>query len=115
MPLYSRLILANLLPVVVLGQGVVKFPPPEAKIDAEQDIPVFRSDTRRVVLYTSVLDRSGKMDCAAPDLVQNSRKWLRAADPLFRRDDISVSMGLIIDNSGSMRDKRARSMPLRSH
>ena len=31
-----------------------------------------------------------------------------AADQDFKREDVPVSMGLIIDNSGSMRDKRAK-------
>jgi len=69
--------------------------------------PVFRSETRLVVLHASVLDRAGKL---LTDLPQKSFKvyenGVEQEIKLFKREDIPVSLGLVIDNSGSMRPKR---------
>ncbi len=75
----------------------------------DDGLTVFRSDTRVVVCHTTVLDKSGHLVTDLPkeaftvyenNVVQPIRS--------FRREDIPVSLGLIIDNSGSMRDKRAK-------
>ncbi|GAC1627217.1 MAG: hypothetical protein NVS9B13_24100 [Candidatus Acidiferrum sp.] len=62
-----------------------------------------------VVLHTSVLDKNGKF---VDDLKQESfRVFEDKAEQklsIFRNEDIPVSMGLVIDNSGSMKEKRAR-------
>ena len=69
----------------------------------------FRSDTRLVVLHTTVSDKSGHL---ITDLPQTAFTVYEngVTQPIksFKREDVPVSMGLIIDNSGSMRDKRAR-------
>ena len=74
-----------------------------------QEDAVFRSDTRLVVLHATVLDKGGKL---LTDLKQNAFTVLEnnVAQKVttFKREDVPVSMGLVIDNSGSMRDKRAR-------
>jgi VWFA-related protein len=70
---------------------------------------VFRSDTRLVVLHTTVVDRNGKFVTNLPrsafkvfeDGVEQQLK-------IFRREDVPVAMGIVIDNSGSMRDKRRK-------
>jgi Ca-activated chloride channel family protein len=71
------------------------------------DEPTFRADTRLVVLPVSVSDKTGKL---VTNLTQQSFKVYEngAEQPIkvFRREDVPVSMGLIIDNSGSMREKR---------
>jgi VWFA-related protein len=82
-------------------------PPPQ---DApEGEVPVFRSDTRLVVLHVSVLDRNGHL---VTDLPQSAFKvfenGVEQPVKIFRREDVPVSMGVLIDNSGSMRDKRSR-------
>src|SRR5436309_2416803 len=70
---------------------------------------VFRSDIRLVVLNTTVSDKSGHL---ITDLPQNAFTVYEngVTQPIksFKREDVPVSMGLIIDNSGSMRDKRAK-------
>jgi VWFA-related protein len=70
---------------------------------------IFRSDTRLVVCHTTVVDKNGHL---VTDLPQNAFTVYEngVTQPIksFRREDVPVSMGLIIDNSGSMRDKRAR-------
>jgi len=62
-----------------------------------------------VVLHTSVLDDRGKF---VEGLTQeNFRVYEDKVEQklaIFKREDIPVSMGLVIDNSGSMRDKRPR-------
>lgn len=68
---------------------------------------VFRTDTRLVALYASVMDRHGNLltDLTREDftVLENSEEQeIRG----FGREDVPLSMGLIIDNSGSMRDKR---------
>ena len=70
---------------------------------------VFTTDTRLVVVHASVLDSKGKLVTTLPEsafkvLENNVEQTIK----IFRREDIPVSMGIIIDNSGSMRDKRAK-------
>jgi len=71
--------------------------------------PVFRSDTRLVILPISVSDKSGKL---ITDLPQKAFKvfenGLEQPIKLFKREDAPVSLGIIIDNSGSMREKRQK-------
>ena len=75
----------------------------------ENSAPVFRSDTRLVVLHTTVVDRHGRLVTNLPQtaftVYENG-----ATQPIrsFKREDVPVSMGLVVDNSGSMRDKRAK-------
>ena len=70
---------------------------------------VFRTDTRLVVLHASVVDKHGKL---VTNLPENAFKvfenGVQQQIKLFRREDVPVSMGLLIDDSGSMRDKRAK-------
>lgn len=70
---------------------------------------VFRADTRVVDLHATVVDKNGHLLTNLPEraftvyengMQQQIRK--------FQREDVPVSMGLIVDNSGSMRDKRAK-------
>jgi VWFA-related protein len=69
----------------------------------------FRSDTRLVVLHASVNDKKGKL---LTNLNRNAFKVFENGQPqavkIFRREDVPVSLGIIIDDSGSMMNKRAR-------
>jgi VWFA-related protein len=81
-------------------------PPQEA---SQEEIPVFTSDTRLVVVHASVLDKSGKLVTTLGETAfRVQENGVDQAIKLFRREDVPVSMGLVIDNSGSMRDKRAK-------
>ena len=75
----------------------------------QDEIPVFTADSRLVVVHASVLDQKGKL---VTNLQEPAFKVLEngVEQPIkiFRREDIPVSLGIIIDNSGSMRDKRSR-------
>lgn len=69
----------------------------------------FHSDTRLVVLHASVTDKKGKL---VMNLNQQAFKVFENGQPqqvkIFRREDVPVSLGIIIDDSGSMSTKRSR-------
>ncbi|HEY3884096.1 MAG TPA: VWA domain-containing protein [Vicinamibacterales bacterium] len=71
--------------------------------------PTFRAETRLVVLQATVRDAHGAL---VSDLDQSAftvyENGTRQPITLFRRDDVPVSIGLLIDNSGSMRTARPR-------
>lgn len=76
---------------------------------AQQQTTAFRTETDLVVLHVTVRSRSGELvkDLSARDFtIYEEGKAQPIA--LFRRDDIPVSLGLLIDNSGSMRAVRAK-------
>jgi Ca-activated chloride channel homolog len=81
----------------------------EAQPQAEESGAVFTADTRVVVLPVTVMDKTGHLVTNLPKdaftVYENN-----AVQEIhnFKREDVPVSMGLIIDNSGSMRDKRAK-------
>jgi len=72
-------------------------------------VPVFRTETRLVVLQATVTNRHGEL---VTNLEQPAFTVFENGKPqpitLFRRDDVPVSIGLVIDNSGSMRNLRPR-------
>jgi len=69
----------------------------------------FRTDTRLVVLNVSVFDQNGKI---AKDLAKSvfkvSENGEKQTLSVFRQEDVPISLGLIIDTSASMTDKRER-------
>ena len=75
----------------------------------QDETPLFRSDTRLVVLHATVVDRHGKL---ITDLPRNAfhvfEDGVEQPLKIFKREDVPVSMGIVIDNSGSMRDKRRK-------
>jgi Ca-activated chloride channel family protein len=84
-------------------------PPPPNEPAKQQPGASIKVDVNLVVLHTSVLDDRGKF---VEGLTQdNFRVYEDKSEQklsVFKREDIPVSMGLVIDNSGSMRDKRPR-------
>ena len=79
------------------------------KPSTEDPGAVFHSDTRLVVCNTAVVDKEGHLVTNLPrqafTVYENGVKQTVAG---FKREDVPVSIGLIIDNSGSMREKRAQ-------
>lgn len=71
------------------------------------DDGAFRSATRLVVLQATVTDTGGH---AITDLTRDAFSVYENGKPqrieVFRREDVPVSVGLVIDNSGSMRTLR---------
>src|SRR5678815_3092313 len=73
------------------------------------DQAIFRTDTRLVVLHATVVDKGGHLITTLPqNAFQVYENGVQQQVKLFKREDVPVSMGLIIDNSGSMRDKRTK-------
>jgi VWFA-related protein len=105
-PFLTTCALAALLGgAIASGQqgGPAKTPPPESTGT------VIRSDVRLVVLPTTVTDKNGHLVVDLPQSVfavyeNGVQQQIRK----FQREDVPVSMGLIVDNSGSMRLKRAQ-------
>jgi VWFA-related protein len=62
-----------------------------------------------VVLPTTVVDKNGHLVTTLPrEAFTVLENGVQQEIKQFKREDVPVSMGLIIDNSGSMRDKRAK-------
>src|SRR5271166_3504695 len=70
---------------------------------------VFKKQVQEVVLHATVVDDSGRpftsLDRSAFTVFQNGRPETISS---FRREDVPVAIGIVIDNSGSMRDKRGK-------
>lgn len=64
-------------------------------------------ETDLVVLHSTVINRDGR---PVTDLLQEHFRVYEDGDEqqlkIFKQEDIPVSIGLLVDNSGSMRDKR---------
>jgi len=93
------------LPAVLLIAAIAV----PAQAPPDQDAATIKVDVSLVVLHTTVLDDRGKFVDGLKE--ENFRVYEDKAEQklsVFKREDVPVSMGLVIDNSGSMRDKRAR-------
>jgi VWFA-related protein len=79
-----------------------------AKIEREKGRYTLRTDAYEVRLNATVLDQSGK---AVQSLDKDAFKVYEDGVPQtiisFRHEDLPVSLGILIDSSGSMYDKRA--------
>jgi VWFA-related protein len=80
--------------------------------DANQDVYggiTFEAGTQRVVLHTTVVDKN---DRVITDLTREDFKVFEDDQPQeilqFIQEDVPVSLGILVDNSGSMRDKRQK-------
>jgi Ca-activated chloride channel family protein len=116
--LFTILALAlSLAPVLRAQQPSEPAPPPGAP-GASQAAPppgqkgqgggfAIQSNVNLVVLHASVINERGVF---VPGLKQEDFRVLEdkveQKMSVFRQEDVPVSMGLVIDNSGSMRDKR---------
>jgi len=90
-----------LLPVLLLAQDA-----PKQKGDDDFKIAV---DVELVQLPVSVLDKDGRMvDNLKKEHFQVFENNTLQNISLFKHEDIPLSLGLVIDNSGSMRNKRER-------
>ncbi len=74
-----------------------------------QERPLFHADTRLVVFRATVTNRRGELvtnlERDAFTVYENGKRQPIA---FFSRDDVPVSLGLVIDNSGSMRTLRPK-------
>jgi Ca-activated chloride channel family protein len=81
---------------------------PGTSLEHEKSGFTFRRDVDEVVLNATVLDDNGRI---VNDLKQDDfhifEDGVQQTIAAFQHQDIPVSIGMLIDNSGSMRDKRA--------
>jgi Ca-activated chloride channel homolog len=83
---------------------------PDAQAPATPDqssMFVFKRQVEEVVLHVTVIDEQHHL---VPSLPQSAFAVYENGVPetitSFRREDVPVAMGIVVDNSGSMRDKR---------
>ncbi len=91
-----------LAPMALQAQG-------NAQDQAQSSATVFRAETRLVVCHATVVDKNGRLITNLPQsaftVFENK---IRQEIRKFKREDVPVSLGLVIDNSGSMRNKLAK-------
>jgi VWFA-related protein len=94
---------ALLLPAALAAFASAQQPTPQP----EQDMPTFRTQSNLVVLNVSVFDKQGRIVHGLP---RSAFKVYEDSTPqeikVFRQEDVPVSLGLVIDTSSSMRNKR---------
>ena len=84
---------------------------PEGSISADEDQGrfVFKKQVQEVVLHATVVDDTGRL---ITSLDRNSFSVFQNGQPetisSFRKEDVPVALGIVVDNSGSMRDKRGK-------
>src|SRR5215469_18901582 len=83
--------------------------PPISPTNDDSGRFVFRKQVQEVVLHATVVDETGRL---ITNLNKNEFAIAQNGHPetitSFRREDVPVALGVVIDNSGSMRDKRAK-------
>ena len=76
--------------------------------ETDNGVFIFKKKVEEVVLHATVVDQKQRMitdlDRNAFTVYEDGRPQLLTS---FRHEDIPVALGIIIDNSGSMRDKRS--------
>ena len=105
----NRLFVVPTLTLLTLGALFAWQQKPPAKGTDEGSLAKFSADIRLVVCNVTVVDKTGHL---VTDLPRSAFTVMENGQPQeirsFKREDVPVSMGLVIDNSGSMRDKRAK-------
>ena len=85
----------------------VQVPQGQAPSSQNNDVFVFKKEVDEVTLHASVVDDHFR---PITDLSKNDFTVFEDGKPQkitsFRNEDIPVALGIVIDNSGSMRDKR---------
>ena len=75
---------------------------------AQDELPTFTVNTHEVDVYVSVGDKEGKPVTGIPkSAFKVFENGVEQPLKAFSNEDVPVSMGIAIDNSGSMREKRA--------
>jgi Ca-activated chloride channel homolog len=108
-PLNSFLFAAFLATYAVAQNPPANPPGSPPNAGAQDDAPTFTAETNLVPLQVTVTDKAGKLLTNLPQSAFHVyENGVEQTIKLFKREDVPVSMGIIIDNSGSMRDKRTR-------
>jgi Ca-activated chloride channel family protein len=114
--LFTRLLLFLCAMALFVSPSFAQIPipsaqpvPPGQDPNAGKQGSIIKVDVGLVVLHTSVLDDRDKfVDGLKEDNFRVFEDKVEQKLTTFKREDVPVSMGLVIDNSGSMRDKRPR-------
>ena len=106
----SALLIATAAVSLVRAQQPAPAPPsPTQQKSQEPSGYAIQRDVNLVVLHASVVNARGQF---VPGLKQESFRVfedkVEQKISLFHQEDVAVSLGLVIDNSGSMRDKVAQ-------
>ena len=87
--------------------ATVPRPPQQETPTTDSGVFVFHKDVEEVVLHATVADKQNhlimNLDKADFTVAENGQPQTITS---FRHEDIPVAMGIVIDNSGSMREKR---------
>jgi VWFA-related protein len=82
---------------------------PESPTGEDNSRFVFKKQVQEVFLHATVVDEMGR---PVTNLTRNDFQIFQNGQPetvtSFEREDVPVAIGIVIDNSGSMRDKRTR-------
>ncbi|HYE88929.1 MAG TPA: VWA domain-containing protein [Vicinamibacterales bacterium] len=95
--------------VFVISSSLLRATPPALPARPAQDQPVFRASSELVVLHVSVRDRGGRY---IKGLTRDAFTVIDAAKPqtltMFSAEEVPASVGVLVDNSNSMRPSRDR-------
>jgi len=87
--------------------GTTTAPPPDDQAPANDSVFVFKKEVQEVILHATVVDDQRRLvtnlDRPAFTVFEDGVPQKTTS---FHRDDVPVAMGIVIDNSGSMREKR---------
>src|SRR5580704_12754622 len=82
-------------------------PPQDQGSSSDSGVFVFKKEVEEVVVHATVMDDKNHLvttlDQSAFSIFENNQPQTIAS---FRHEDVPVAMGIVIDNSGSMREKR---------
>jgi Ca-activated chloride channel family protein len=93
--------------LVILTMAIVYLAAPSPGALPQDERPAFAAESELVVLHVTVKDRQGRYIAGLPrdafGLLEEGRPQ---AIPFFTSEDAPVTVGLLIDNSGSMQHNR---------
>ena len=94
---------------LLVAVGCAMAQKPDNVLKPDDGPAIFSSDTHLVVLHATVFDKNShlvtNLQKSAFEIFENGKLQQMK---VFKQEDVPVSLGLIIDNSGSMRDKRQK-------
>jgi Ca-activated chloride channel family protein len=86
------------------SSGATTAPPPDDQAPANDSVFVFKKEVQEVMLHATVVDDQRRLvtnlDKAAFTVYEDGVPQVTTS---FHRDDVPVAMGIVIDNSGSMK------------
>lgn len=107
--LYRLRVALSLLTLGLLSAAYPLVPAAPQQTSQRTDEYRIRTDVNLVVLHATVLNERGHfVDNLKPEHFRILENGVEQKLEIFRREDIPVTVGLVIDNSGSMRAKRER-------